>query len=330
MTQTSSRRQFLASAAGLPLFQIRLRAAADKPMRGAFPIMSTPYNEAKEVDYEDLAKEVAFLDRCGAHGMVWPQFGSEYAALTREERMRGMEVLAGAAKGKKPALILGVQDETAEGAFDYAERAEALAPDGMISMPPKDATSIEDYRRYFHTMAKITRRPFFIQTSGGAKNVPPETGLLVELAREFPNFGYIKAEFPPVLERVRWLVANRPPIRSVMCGFNGRSFLYELRLGSDGTCPYAVCADVFAQIWDLHEAGKRAEALRVYSKLLLILNLQNVIPGTTEYLMKRRGVFKTVVSRQREVKLSPDEIAEIEESYAELKPNLRAQTEWRE
>jgi len=33
---------------------------------------------------------------------------SEYAQLTPEERMRGMEVLAQAARGRRPALVLGV------------------------------------------------------------------------------------------------------------------------------------------------------------------------------------------------------------------------------
>ena len=72
-------------------------------MRGVFIIMATPYTASDAVDYEDLAREVDFLDRCGVQGMVWPQLASEYSKLTREERLRGMEVIAKAAKGKKPA-----------------------------------------------------------------------------------------------------------------------------------------------------------------------------------------------------------------------------------
>jgi len=324
MTPAYSRRQILAAPAAAFAITARSRGAAGKPMRGAFPIMATPYTGAKELDYEDLAKEVDFLDECGAHGMIWPQFGSEFAKLTKDERMRGMETLAGASKGKRPALILGVQDPDTEAAFEYAERAEKLAPDGMISMPPKDAKSVDDYRKYFGTMAKITKRPFFIQTSGGAGGVVPEIDMLVDLARQYPNFGYIKAEYKPVIERVKKLVANKPPIRSVMCGFNGRSFTYEMRLGTDGTCPFAPCADIFAQIWDLHVAGEDRKALEIYSKLLLFINLEDVVQGTRQYLMKRRGVFKTMVSRQREIDLSPEEIDEIEAAFAVLKPYLRA------
>jgi 4-hydroxy-tetrahydrodipicolinate synthase len=73
---------------------VRLHGAGAKPIRGVFPIMATPFTESKAVDYEDLEREVDFLDRCGVHGMVWPQLASEYWLLTKEERFRGMELLA--------------------------------------------------------------------------------------------------------------------------------------------------------------------------------------------------------------------------------------------
>ena len=63
-------------------------AAAPKPMRGACMILSTPYTASGAVDWEDLAREAEFVDRCGAHGMVWPQGSSQVALLSKDERMR--------------------------------------------------------------------------------------------------------------------------------------------------------------------------------------------------------------------------------------------------
>src|SRR5713101_8192026 len=99
-----------------------------KNMQGAFMILFTPYTASKAVDYEDLGGQVDFIDRCGAHGIVWPQLGSEYTHLTKDERMRGMEVLARASKGKKPVLVLGVQGDTTDAMLEYAAHAERLAP----------------------------------------------------------------------------------------------------------------------------------------------------------------------------------------------------------
>src|SRR6266550_4486573 len=101
--QTSTRRELLLAAAVAVASRKPLQAASGKPLRGIFPIVATPYTRTGGVDFEDLEREVDFLDRCGAHG-VWPQLASGYRGLTREERMRGMETLGRAAKGKKAAL----------------------------------------------------------------------------------------------------------------------------------------------------------------------------------------------------------------------------------
>src|SRR5205823_11789014 len=145
-------------------------AAADriKPMRGAFMILTTPFAASGAVDWDDLVREVDFCDRSGVHGVVWPQGSSAVRYLTKDERMHGLEVLAKAAHGKKPALVLGVQGKDTAEMLDYARAADALAPDALIAMPPTSATSLADYAAYFRALAGVTRRPVIVQTSGGA------------------------------------------------------------------------------------------------------------------------------------------------------------------
>src|SRR5208283_2726530 len=159
---TFSRRQLLAGlgvATGASMaFRPPLEAATPKAMRGIFPILATPYTAAGGVDFEDLAREVEFFDKCGAHGMAWPQLASGYpGGVTKEERMRGFQVLAKAAKGKKPALLLGVQSNTTAEMLEFAHAAEALEPDGLIAMPPMQAQSPEDYRTYYRELGKVAR-----------------------------------------------------------------------------------------------------------------------------------------------------------------------------
>lgn len=317
-----TRRRFLCGLAGAGVSSLRGFAPA-KPMRGVFIIMATPYSEAKAVDYEDLAAEVDFMARCGVHGMVWPQMASEYTRLTREERLRGMEVLAKAAKGKRPALVLGVQGPNTEAALEYARHAEELAPDALIAIPPTEARSLDDFRSYYRALGHATHRPFFIQTTGGAKGIVPEVSLLVELAEEFPHFGYVKEEYAPVIGRMTELAAHRPAIKGVFSGNAGVDMMYEMRLGFDGTMPGAPYADLYAQIWDSYQAGERQKARDLFGKLLLMINLDEQIPGTRQYIMKKRGVFKTTVSRQREVKLPPAAIEEIDFQFEALRSYLR-------
>lgn len=293
-------------------------------MRGVFIIMATPYTAEKAVDYEDLAHEVEFLERCGVHGMVWPQLASEYYKLTRDERMRGMEVLAKAARGRKPALVLGVQGPNTKAALDYLRHAEGLSPDALIAIPPTEAKSVEEYREYYSSLASATKRPVFIQTTGGAKDITPSTEMLVEIARKHPHCGYIKEEAAPVIDRMKALASHRPAVKAVFSGGGGRGMMYEMRLGMDGTMPGAAYSDIHAQIWDHFQAGRREQAREIFSKLLLMAECDAQVPGSRQYVMKKRGVFKTTVSRVRDVTYSPEAAAEIEFQFAALKPYLRA------
>jgi dihydrodipicolinate synthase/N-acetylneuraminate lyase len=328
MHSTSTRRQLLAAAGSAALLS-RAQAATSadsQSMQGAFIILSTPYTAAKAIDWEDLAHEVDCMDRFGVHGLVWPQLSSELLQLHKEERLRGMEVLAKARRGKRPVLVLGVQgDDTAE-MLEYAEHAEKVAPDAMIAIPPTKAKSMDDYREYFRSLCKLTKRPAFIQTSGGAPKLAPSIDMMLELAREFPNFGYVKEEHDPVIPRMKELIAHRPdPIKRVFGAHFGNGWLYEMRLASDGVITGgAMYGDIYAHLWNLHQQNKSEETRDLYAKLLLMLNLDQQIPGTRLYILKKRGIFKTPVSRQREYKLTPDQIAEIEFRFDALKPFLKA------
>jgi 4-hydroxy-tetrahydrodipicolinate synthase len=298
----------------------RLHAATEKPIRGIFPIMATPFTPSNHVDYEDLAKEVDFMDRCGAHGMVWPQLASEYRFLTRDERRQGMRVLAQAAKDKRPALVLGVQGATKKDALEYAELAEELAPDAMIAIPPTEARSLDDFRDYYRALARMTRRPFFIQTSGASPDINPTVEFLIEMGRDFPHFGYVKEEHNPIYERIPALAAARPAIKRV---FSGPIGLHEMRVGCDGCMPEALYPDIDAQIWDLYHSGQEVKAREIFSKRLLMVYTDQHISGTRPYIMKKRGVFKHAASRREKMEMTPAAIAEIDFEFEALRPYLK-------
>ena len=322
-----TRRECLAAFAATAMFPpLRARAVEEKPMRGAFMILSTPYTATDEVDYEDLAREVDFCDRCGIEALVWPQNSSEQRYLSQTERLRGFEVLARANEGRAPALVLGVQADDTAGMLEYARRAEMLAPDAMIAIPPRTATSLDDFRSYYAALCEVTDRPIFVQTSGGAPDIEPTVEFLVSLAHEFPQCGYIKEEHAPVQERMLELAKHRPePIKSILGANFGRGWAYEMRLGTDGVMTGGVMyADIYAGMWDLHRAGKHDEMRDLYAKLLLMLNLDSLIPGVRLYMLQKRGLFKTRKSRRGDYDFSPTQISEIEHRFAALEPHLRA------
>jgi len=323
-------------------------AAPDPRIQGPFLILSTPFTASGAVDFEALAKQACYVDWCGCPGMIWPQSGDSVDLLTTEEKLQGMEVLAKTTrKLGTTALCLGVQGKDTDEMLAYARHAEKLAPVAFISRPPDSGKTQDDMRQYWRALASVTRRPVILQTTGGVayKGSPPSTQLLIELAEEFPNFGYVKEEAGSVIARMRIEVAAKPPIRRVFGARGGFGWLYELRLGAEGLITErAIYADVLTRVWRLYKSGSDLDALRdAYSKFLLMINLGKTHPGDLRgyqlYLWKKRGVFQTMVSRHygpgrsipaspvfSELKLTEDEIAEIEFRFEALKPYQRPGT----
>ncbi len=318
---------------------------ADPRIRGPFPILSTPFTASGAVDFEALANAARFVDWCGCPGMIWPQSGDSVDLLSADEKLRGMEVLAEAARGLRTALCLGVQGKDTADMLVYAEHAEKLGPAAIISRPPDSGTTEDDLRRYWHALASVAKRPVILQTTGGVayKGPVPSVELLIELAGKFPHFGYVKEEANPVIARTRALVAARPPIRCVFSARGGFGWLYESRLGTEGLITErAVYADLLTRIWELQQSDSDPGALAdAYGKFLLMTNLSQTHPGgglrgPHLYLWKKRGVFQTMVSRQygpgrtvpaspifSELTLSDDDVAEIEYRFETLKPSLK-------
>ncbi|MEC9297851.1 MAG: dihydrodipicolinate synthase family protein [Gemmatimonadota bacterium] len=296
--------------------------SVDEDMRGIFVIMSTPYTESGAVHYDDLAFQVEWLDRAGAHGLVWPQNSSDYPRLTTEEIRRGFEVLTAANRGRSLTLVLGVQQDSTPEMVAQATFAEGLEPDMMIAMPPKVGDSLEDYREYYSALAEVTSRPIMIQTSPNRPGLEFKTDFIKELADQYPNLGYVKEEVQPVFERIQALV-GQPQIKRVYSAMRGRYFAYDLRLGVDGLVSgMAMYAEVFAQMWAASREGDWDAVRDIHGKLLVMLTCETEIPGAGRYLLQRRGIFTTAAQRGRNYTLSQVEIDEIEHNLRGLEPYL--------
>ena len=328
-----------------PKTAANVKAAADPKVRGPFPILSTPFTASGAVDFDVLADQARFVDWCGCPGMIWPQSGDSVDLLTTDEKLQGMEVLAKAAGGLRTALCLGVQGKDTADMLVYAKHVEKLAPAAIISRPPDSGRTEDDMRQYWRALAAVARRPVIIQTTGGVayKGPVPSVQLLIELAKEFPHFGYVKEEAGPIIPRTRALVAARPPIRRVFSARGGLGWLYESRLGTEGLITErAVYADLLTRIWNLQQSGSDPAALKdAYSKFILMTNLSETHPGGSLrgphlHLWKKRGVFRNMISRHygpgntipakpifSELKLSEEDIAEIEYRCEALKPYLK-------
>jgi len=331
------------SEAAVAQVPVKQRCPDAPRFRGPFPILSTPFTASGEVDFEVLAREARFADWCGSPGMIWPQSNDSVDLLTTEEKLQGMEVLTKTTRDlRTAALCLGVQGKDTDDMLVYAKHAEELAPTAIISRPPDTGKTQDDLRQYWRALASVvTERPVMIQTTARRGGATPSTELLIELGKEFPNFGYVKEESNPVIPRTRELLAS-PSIRRVFSARGAFGWLYESRLGTEGLVTERLAyADILAQIWHLMQSGSDPATLKdMYSKLMLMLNLGQTHPGDLRgyslHLLKMRGVFRTTVSREygpegstpakpifRDLTLSEEDVAEIEWRFESLEPCLK-------
>ncbi|TWU25237.1 4-hydroxy-tetrahydrodipicolinate synthase [Novipirellula galeiformis] len=331
---------------GRPLnaVQNEATAKADPKVRGPFPILSTPFTESGEVDHDVLATQARFVAWGGCPGMIWPQSGDSIDLLTMDEKMKGMEVLAKTARSLPTSLCLGVQGNDTQEMLAFAEHAEKLEPEAIISRPPDSGKSEEDLRQYWRALAAVAKRPVILQTTGGVayKGPIPSPELMIELAKEFPHFGYIKEEAGDVLKRMRTSIAAMPPVRRVFSARGGFHWLKESQLGSEGVITErAAYADVLTRIWELQQSGEAPETLQdVFNKFIQMVKVKpGSLRGANLYIWKKRGVFKNLVSRDygagksipaspivSELKLSNEQIAEAEKRFEALHPYLKEAT----
>jgi dihydrodipicolinate synthase/N-acetylneuraminate lyase len=110
-------------------------------MRGVFPIGQTPVTPSGQLGLDCLQNEVRFCNRYKVHGLAWPQIASGWDTLSEPERLSGAEAILAAGKGRKTALVIGVQDK--DGNIDqpvvYARHAARNGADAVISLPPPNS-----------------------------------------------------------------------------------------------------------------------------------------------------------------------------------------------
>src|SRR5262249_59971540 len=162
-------------------------AAAEKPLRGIFPIAQTPFTDSDKLDVDSLVEELRFIDRGRVHGFVWPQLASEWATLTPDERIAGAEALCATGKKLRPAIVIGVQAPDTATAVNYAKHAEKNGADAIISLPPPGRTDPKVHLEYYKEIGKATGLPLIVQAVGEMS-----VDSIVEMSKAIPTLRALK------------------------------------------------------------------------------------------------------------------------------------------
>lgn len=288
-------------------------------MKGLFGLLPTPYTEDLEIHTKDLRSVADFCCRSGQHGIVWPVMVGEFYFLGEEERIRNLAEVLAEVNGRLP-VVFGCSGVSVPQVLHFARAAQKAGADAVIAMAPartNQAVAIEMYQR----MAEVYSGPIMVQNADGYAPLRGEQ--LAKLVEDVPQIEYIKEERQPGpkhVAEVKGILGGK--LKAIFSGAAGKFLPHEMRRGADGCMPACELGDVLARITELWWAGKEEEARALHRRVLPLLNLET--HPFMRYLLKRRGVFTSLVERAPAgvQALDPEDKREISNLLAALSGDI--------
>lgn len=297
----------------------------ERPYRGIFVIVITPFTDDYQIDEVSLRKQVDFCVEAGAHGLVGPANASEFATMSDDERRAWIHIVVDQAAGRIPVIATTTSGHKVP-AIALSQYSQEIGADGIMSMPPHilhpDADGCYDYYASLSTALII---PIFIQNYIGPIGTPMSNELVAQMCRDLPNVDYIKEETLPEPRQIsRTLAAADESCKGVFGGQGGVYIIDEWRRGACGNMPAAQITDLHVDIWAKLEANDEAGARELYNQALLLINFERM-HGVATYkeVMKRRGIFTTTVSRGPRMFLDEMDLKELDAIWTQVSPLLR-------
>jgi len=276
-------------------------------LKGLYGLLPTPYTEDLEIHISDLRAGANFCCESGQHGIVWPVMVGEFYFLGEEERVRALGAVMEEVNGRLP-VVFGCSGVSVPQVLFFAREAQKAGADCIIAMAPartNQAVTID----MFHRLADAYDGPIMVQNAGG---YAPLTGdQIAQLVDDVPQIEYVKEERGPSCPRSVGEVvkATAGKVKTIFGGAAGKFIPDELRRGGNGCMPACELGDVMAKVYELWWDGKEEEARDLHRRVLPLINLET--HPFMRYMLKRRGVFTSLVERAPAPGLDAEDKREI-------------------
>jgi 2-keto-3-deoxy-L-arabinonate dehydratase len=292
-----------------------LNEMANEPL-GAVPIIPVPFTSTEEIDEDVLRLFIEHAVSAGLRAVCLPAYGSEFYKLSEAERERVVRIAVEQAR-KRLLVIAQSNHASARVAVEIAKRNAAAGAD-MISFavprifPIPDA----DMLAYVTTLVRSVNLPFLLQDfNPGGPTVQPK--FVAELSSRCPNLRYLKLEEPMMASKIRAIRQVTEGHIEVLEGWGGLYVLELTPIGISGLMPGLALADVLHRVFLLRRAGRSADALAVFEKILpqIVFSLQNMelYLYCEKRLLVARGLGKNEIRRSAAYTPDADCVTYVEE-----------------
>ena len=269
-------------------------------LNGIIAVLNTPFSDdGKDVLYKELENHVLYALDCGVRGFLVPALASEVYTLSDEERIKMIKTVIKVVDGRAKVIACA----TAKTQAERCEILKSLVDLGCdIINVVIEYENNDQYEKQVKELAALNPKALMIQDWSEGYGVPEQ--VIVKLFNEIQSFKYYKIETVPAnlkYSKILSLTENK----LIVGGGWAVSQMYDaLERGVHMMMPTGMY-EIYVKIYDLHNAGKKEMAKKLFNELLPILAFSNQCLEVSilyfKMLMKHQGIYTNDTYRQKEL-----------------------------
>ncbi|MFT9846060.1 4-hydroxy-tetrahydrodipicolinate synthase [Aneurinibacillus sp. REN35] len=237
-------------------------------IRGAYPVLITPMNEAQEIDWGGVRSNVNYFMDQGVAGIVINGSTGEFVSLSKEERFQMVKTVLQEVNGRLP-VIVGTSAETTKETIEYTKQAEAHGAHGALIInsyycKPKE----EEIYFHFKEVSNAGTIPIMLYNNPFTSGVDMSTELMLRIGKECESVTHIK-ESSGDIRKVRDLARQGRGDIEVFCGAE-ELVMESYLVGATGWISVAgnIVPKLVTQMFDHFERGELTEAWAINDRIL--------------------------------------------------------------
>jgi 4-hydroxy-tetrahydrodipicolinate synthase len=285
-----------------------------RALSGVNPILPTPFADDGALDLASLRRLVEFQVEAGVHGLAILGFMGEAHKLDEAERRSVIETSVASAGPDVPVWV-GVRSLGTAGAIEQARQAADLGAAAVFVAPAGPQSDAALYE-YFGAVAAAVDVPLILHDFPESFGITLSPDLIARLARD-GIAPYIKAEEPPVLQKMSQVLDLAEGRIGVFGGLGGTYFLEELERGAIGIMTGLAYPEVLVAIFDRFVGGDHAGAAEVFDRYIPYIRYEfqpKIGLAYRKHVFWKRGIIASTAIRSPGLRLddrSRDELERI-------------------
>jgi 4-hydroxy-tetrahydrodipicolinate synthase len=255
-------------------------------------VLTTPFLENGELDFEGFGKNLDNLAGSAVHGVMVAGALGEYLSMTMAERKRLVEFAAEKLKNRLPFMV-GTTAHRTQDVIELSNHAAAHGAAGVMILPPPGTGLLQDeIYAYYKEIAGNVQIRIMLYNNPVSSGMDMDFDLVRKLA-ELPHVCCIK-EASGDIKRITRMREEFGEEFTIFCGWEDmhhESFCA-------GACGWVCMGGNFAprltrELFDLVKTGQLGKARKLtkaYNPVARYLESAGKVTQTTKYIMDRCGL----------------------------------------